>query len=263
MKTSRSFKPGPDRFALARGDRETALRQTRSRLILEGAWKVFARDGLDGATMRAIALEAGCTTGAIYPLFPSKEAIYASLLAESLQRLFHHVSAAVEGQQGFAPRLRAGALAFVDYYRARADEVTLGLYLWHGVRPQGLSRDLDSELNRRLGDTLALLQTNIDGVASAFSSEVGTGSREENASKQKTRAPFRFHRNGEGSRQKPGTARHEVAALFAFLIGALVVNQTGRLKTLGSSLDGIVELHIEALTDRLQASPGTNAVRSP
>jgi peptide/nickel transport system permease protein len=33
----------------------------------------------------------------------------------------------------------------------------------------------------------------------AFSSEVGTGSREENASKQKIRAPFRFNRNGKGS----------------------------------------------------------------
>ena len=30
----------------------------------------------------------------------------------------------------------------------------------------------------------------------AFSSEVGTGSRQENASNQKSRAPFRFHRNG-------------------------------------------------------------------
>src|SRR3954465_912422 len=37
----------------------------------------------------------------------------------------------------------------------------------------------------------------------AFSSEVDTGSREENASKQKDRAPFRFHRNGKGSRQQP------------------------------------------------------------
>jgi hypothetical protein len=35
--------------------------------------------------------------------------------------------------------------------------------------------------------------------ASAFSSEVDTGSREENASKQKSRAPFRFNRNGKGS----------------------------------------------------------------
>src|SRR5438552_9431807 len=36
----------------------------------------------------------------------------------------------------------------------------------------------------------------------AFSSEVDTGSREENASKQKDRAPFRFHRNGKGSSLK-------------------------------------------------------------
>src|SRR5256885_9813702 len=35
----------------------------------------------------------------------------------------------------------------------------------------------------------------------AFSSEVDTGSREENASKQKDRAPFRFNRNGKGSSQ--------------------------------------------------------------
>jgi hypothetical protein len=33
----------------------------------------------------------------------------------------------------------------------------------------------------------------------AFSSEVETGSRQENASKQESRAPFRFHRNGKGS----------------------------------------------------------------
>jgi hypothetical protein len=39
----------------------------------------------------------------------------------------------------------------------------------------------------------------IDQFTRAFSSEVGTGSREENASKQKTRAPFRFNRNGTGS----------------------------------------------------------------
>ncbi|QOZ20301.1 hypothetical protein XI02_38755 [Bradyrhizobium sp. CCBAU 21365] len=36
-------------------------------------------------------------------------------------------------------------------------------------------------------------------AARAFSSEVDTGSREENASKQESRAPFRFHRNGKSS----------------------------------------------------------------
>src|SRR5438093_13202575 len=37
----------------------------------------------------------------------------------------------------------------------------------------------------------------------AFSSEVETGSRQENASNQKSRAPFRFHRNGKGSSAPP------------------------------------------------------------
>src|SRR6202035_4515463 len=36
----------------------------------------------------------------------------------------------------------------------------------------------------------------------AFSSEVETGSRQENASNQESRAPFRFNRNGKGSRAR-------------------------------------------------------------
>src|SRR6266576_3157219 len=38
------------------------------------------------------------------------------------------------------------------------------------------------------------------GESKAFSSEVETGSRQENASNQESRAPFRFYRNGKGSR---------------------------------------------------------------
>ena len=55
----------------------------------------------------------------------------------------------------------------------------------------------------------------------AFSSEVGTGSRQENASKQKTRAPFRFHRNGIGSsrsidqRSTPSSAGRPMMAAAA------------------------------------------------
>jgi hypothetical protein len=40
-------------------------------------------------------------------------------------------------------------------------------------------------------------------LSRAFSSEVDTGSREENASKQESRAPFRFNRNGKGSGIRP------------------------------------------------------------
>jgi hypothetical protein len=36
----------------------------------------------------------------------------------------------------------------------------------------------------------------------AFSSEVGTGAREENASDQESRTPFRFDRNGKSSSEQ-------------------------------------------------------------
>ena len=45
----------------------------RRRLIVEAARRVFEAAGLEGASIRAIAQAAGCTTVSIYPLFRSKE----------------------------------------------------------------------------------------------------------------------------------------------------------------------------------------------
>jgi TetR/AcrR family transcriptional regulator len=204
-------------YTAAQEDREAQLRGTRRRVILQAAQRVFARDGLRGATMRAIASAAGCTTGAIYPLFSSKEDVYAALLAHSLSRLHEAVARHCKPSVLARHRLRRGALAFLGYYQDRPDEVTLGLYLWNGVQPLGLSRDRDAELNRQLGDTIRLL---------------------ENAIK-------------EAGCLQPAAARLEAAALFAFLIGALVAHQTHRLRIMKSSIDQIAELHLRALVKRL------------
>jgi hypothetical protein len=70
------------------------------------------------------------------------------------------------------------------------------------------SPNLPGDRSRRAGLTSALGSVGRQrvvghylgaGSASAFSGEVDTGSREENASKQESRAPFRFSRNGKGS----------------------------------------------------------------
>jgi hypothetical protein len=45
----------------------------------------------------------------------------------------------------------------------------------------------------------------------AFSSEVETGSRQENASNQESRAPFRLHRNGKGSSSPSARRRRRPA----------------------------------------------------
>jgi DNA-binding FrmR family transcriptional regulator len=46
---------------------------------------------------------------------------------------------------------------------------------------------------------LLLLGQSLQRSLRAFSSEVGTGSREENASNKSLEPPFRFNRNGKGS----------------------------------------------------------------
>jgi AcrR family transcriptional regulator len=60
------------------------IRDRANRRILEAARRVFARKGL-GATVADIADEAGVSQGLAYRYFPSKEAIFHTLLRQMLQ----------------------------------------------------------------------------------------------------------------------------------------------------------------------------------
>src|SRR6202140_5353518 len=61
----------------------------------------------------------------------------------------------------------------------------------------------------------------------AFSSEVGTGSREKNASNQESRAPFRFNRNGKGSRAPLARRIARRACAFAIALAAIAAGDAG------------------------------------
>jgi AcrR family transcriptional regulator len=58
---------------------------TRER-ITKAAAKLFARQGYENATTRDIAAQAGIATGTLFNYFESKEAIFAALIAEALER---------------------------------------------------------------------------------------------------------------------------------------------------------------------------------
>ena len=60
------------------------MREKSSKKILEAAKRVFAKKGL-GATVADIAAEAGVSQGLAYRYFPSKEAIFHTLLRQMLQ----------------------------------------------------------------------------------------------------------------------------------------------------------------------------------
>jgi AcrR family transcriptional regulator len=66
----------------------TEEHKTRRReQILEGARRVFAREGYEGATVALLEEEIGLSRGAIFNYFANKEAIFIELSAETSERL--------------------------------------------------------------------------------------------------------------------------------------------------------------------------------
>lgn len=198
--------------------RREAVRAFKREAILQAARKIFARDGLDGATLRAIAAEAGIAVGTVYLHYPAKEALYAELLAGSLADLQKHLRDAV-AKAAADEQLMAGALAFYDFYRQRPDDLYLGLYLGQGFRPTGLTPELDRLLNGRLIQCYTVLSDAMRRIAPV----------------------------------EAELLRAETVSLAAATGGALMLETTGRLKILGDTGEAVVRRHVELLVQRLRS----------
>jgi AcrR family transcriptional regulator len=206
-----------------RGARRRAVAEVRRSLVLAAARSAFFELGLEGASLREIAKRAGYTPGAIYSYFASKEEVYAALLGESLERLNGHVgaaapAAAARGRPG--PRaqaeLRARAGAFFEFYREHPRDLDLGFYLFQGMQPRGLTPVLNERLNARLRDALAPTQAAL--VALGLSAD---------------------------------EAQAEVTALFAHIVGLLLLSHTGRIRMFGQASSVLFERYLEALIARV------------
>jgi AcrR family transcriptional regulator len=90
---------------------ETAA--TRAALV-DAALFAFAREGVDRATLAAIASSAGVTRGAVYHHFPDKDALLAAVLGETWDVVAAPVWAALgTPDAALADRLEAFALAWL------------------------------------------------------------------------------------------------------------------------------------------------------
>ena len=204
--------------AVERTARRKAVRDFKRSAIVEAARRVFAEHGLDGASVRLIAREAGYTPGAIYFYFPGKEHIYGDILSESLAALGRAVKdAAAEAPDG-AARVRAAAHCFFAYYRDHPDELELGLYLFHGISRRGLTQELDRQLNGRLIAVLRVLAGAIRDLG----------------------------------KLDDAAANLETVATASHLIGILLMDKSGRLKTLGFAGETLVDHTLDALIERLK-----------
>jgi AcrR family transcriptional regulator len=194
-----------------RAGRQNAVSALKRGLILDAARKLFETEGLDGASLRAIAAAAGYTPAALYFHFESKEAIYAEVLRDSLANLGRAVTRAVSRTKTPADQLRAAAVAFFRYYADNPRDLDLGFYLFRGgMKPSGLGKERNQALN-------AALEIALRPIAEAAQA-LGAGQEE---------------------------ARLLMVEAFAHAAGILLLAHTGRIRMFGASASNLMERYVE------------------
>ena len=194
-------------------------REAKRALILEAARTVFAEEGLEGASLRAVAARAGYAPAALYFHFDSKEGLYAALLQDSLRALRAAVDAAVAREGEPAARLRAASLAFFAFYADNPRDLDLGFYLFRGgMKPAGLGRARDEGLNAGLEAALAPIR--------AAAAALGA-SRED--------------------------AERMMVDTFAHATGLLLLLHTGRIRMFGASAEDLMARYVAGSIARLSA----------
>jgi AcrR family transcriptional regulator len=177
---------------------------------MEQRREVFAAEGLEGASLRAIATRAGYTPAALYFHFDSKEAIYAEVLRASLISLGAAVDLAVVKTRSAKAKLAAAAMAFFRFYAENPRDLDLGFYLFRGgMKPAGLGRARDEEMN-------AALEAALRPIAQAAEA-LGA------------------------SRQK---ANLLMVDTFAHAAGLLLLLHTGRIRMFGASAPALMEDYV-------------------
>jgi AcrR family transcriptional regulator len=96
-------------------ERHRRERSARRQTILDAAAAVFAKHGLDGATIEMVARAAEVAVGTIYLYFSSRDDLFLQLTAERIETLVSRYDAI--GARGLDPlaELRAMAAAYIEY----------------------------------------------------------------------------------------------------------------------------------------------------
>ena len=203
--------------AARKSTRQNAVDDVKRRLILDAARKVFETEGLEGASLRAIASAAGYTPAALYFHFDLKEAIYGEVLRQSLANLEAAVKRQADRAKQPADQFRAAALAFFHYYNDNPRDLDLGFYLFRGgMKPHGLGKERDRALN-------AALLSALDPIATAVQ-KLGASRAE---------------------------ARRVVVEIFAHATGLLLLAHTGRMRIFGVSPTDLMTHFVDNMIDAL------------
>jgi len=161
--------------------------EQRRRDILEATWRVIAQKGIEAATIREIAREAGFSNGVLSHYFANKEDILISAHKLAFQRVYDRAALANEGTTGIAAvrtalyealplddERRIEAILDVSFWSqalvndrlnaVRRDSIVAGRDWWIGMLQAG--RDRGEVVSPASNDTLVdEIQALIDGIS--------------------------------------------------------------------------------------------------
>jgi AcrR family transcriptional regulator len=134
--------------------------QTRA-AIIEAALRLFRETGYEATTMRAIAREAGVSTGNAYYYFGSKEDLIREFYARNQAEHDAACRPALASEAAFAPRLRGTLRALIEVmspYHTFAAK-----FFKHAAEPSNPLSPFSSESSPVRASALALYREVIDG----------------------------------------------------------------------------------------------------
>jgi AcrR family transcriptional regulator len=96
---------------------------------MESAWRVIARHGVNGATLRQVAAEAGFANGALKPYFPTKRSLLLATYSHVFERTNERVRRVVQQRTGLSAVL-AFAREVLPLDEERLDESRVVIAFW-------------------------------------------------------------------------------------------------------------------------------------
>ena len=140
-------------------NRSTSDTPTRER-ILHAATEVFAARGYHGTVVDSIVAASGTSKGAFYHYFPSKQAIFLTLMAELASTVEQGVEVAIASEEGALTKIEAALRVVLETAAARRDLVRILL-----IEAVGLGPTLEEtrlEIHRRFA---GVIQRHLDRAA--------------------------------------------------------------------------------------------------
>lgn len=199
--------------------RQQVMVDARKKIVLTAAKDVFARLGLERASMREIAKQAGYTPGALYAYFASKQTLLAAVQEDLLKRL-ETVVQQVKWSKGQADQgLQQKGLAWLGFFISQPRDLELTLYLLVGAGSREMPTEISRLLHQQLRQTLKPIESALISLGAS-----------------------------------PVHAEMEMEALLAHCLGLLLSQDPGRLQTADQSPQALLGRYLQDLASRYQPS---------